>query len=236
MDVLELPRPVINFLRTMAKEGCRYVLSWDIFGGSDAVTLTLTWKLSDDQSQVLISKSPQQEVYDDLQICHNDSISSPRRSRRDDNTFVSSIFRSPRGKSSEDNNRTPIKYIAYHQPQRSSIIYQQKKDSDPIYANLCNVKYTTNPLPLNNNPPLSVAHTHYRQAKQECEIPILRKFIPLPDTSSKLKQRNTIAIQNNDDDDDDILNPWVKRFDEDNIDRTEVTAGKVKFKKTPDYF
>lgn len=45
MDVLELPRPVINFLRTMSKEMHRYSLCWDIYGGSESVTLTLTWKL-----------------------------------------------------------------------------------------------------------------------------------------------------------------------------------------------
>ena len=46
MDVLELPRPVINFLRTMSKEMHRYSLCWDIYGGSDGVTLTLTWKMT----------------------------------------------------------------------------------------------------------------------------------------------------------------------------------------------
>lgn len=46
MDVLELPRPVINFLRTMSKEMHRYSLCWDIYGGSESVTLTLTWKLN----------------------------------------------------------------------------------------------------------------------------------------------------------------------------------------------
>ena len=45
MDVLELPRPVINFLRTMSKEMHRYSLCWDIYGGNEGVTLTLTWKL-----------------------------------------------------------------------------------------------------------------------------------------------------------------------------------------------
>ncbi|CAF0907873.1 unnamed protein product [Adineta steineri] len=63
MDVLELPRPVINFLRTMAKESCRYVLSWDIFGGTDTVTLTLTWKLIDnDEYHPSILKSSQQHT------------------------------------------------------------------------------------------------------------------------------------------------------------------------------
>ncbi|CAF1016839.1 unnamed protein product [Didymodactylos carnosus] len=56
MDVLELPRPVINFLRTMAKESCRYVLSWDIFGGPDSVTLTLTWKLIPDEQPLTVEE------------------------------------------------------------------------------------------------------------------------------------------------------------------------------------
>ena len=47
MDVLELPRPVINFLRTMSKEMNRYSLCWDIYGGSESVTLTLTWKINE---------------------------------------------------------------------------------------------------------------------------------------------------------------------------------------------
>lgn len=50
MDVLELPRPVINFLRTMSKEMHRYSLCWDIYGGSENVTLTLTWKLNCEDS------------------------------------------------------------------------------------------------------------------------------------------------------------------------------------------
>ena len=51
MDVLELPRPVINFLRTMSKEMHRYSLCWDIYGGSESVTLTLTWKINCDKSE-----------------------------------------------------------------------------------------------------------------------------------------------------------------------------------------
>lgn len=109
MDVLELPRPVINFLRTMAKESCRYSLSWDIFGGPDSVTLTLTWKLIDEETPSSIiheTTSPfatlKQSVpatttaasnYDDpstrprssAKSSHTTSASSPRRSRRDDN-------------------------------------------------------------------------------------------------------------------------------------------------------
>ena len=120
MDVLELPRPVINFLRTMAKESCRYALSWDIFGGPDSVTLTLTWKLIDEESQSSIineSSSPlttlKQQNYDDSSVrprsTSKPSNTSPstRRSRRDENissnenASVPAIFRSSRGKSLE---------------------------------------------------------------------------------------------------------------------------------------
>jgi hypothetical protein len=58
MDVLELPRPVINFLRTMSKEMHRYVLCWDIYGGNENVTLTLTWKLQQAQQQQQQSGAP----------------------------------------------------------------------------------------------------------------------------------------------------------------------------------
>lgn len=123
MDVLELPRPVINFLRTMAKESCRYALSWDIFGGPDSVTLTLTWKLIDEENQSSIlneisSPSPvvKQSNYDDSFIRPRSTIKtstaspSPRRSRRDENltsndhASIPAIFRSSRGKSLEGSN------------------------------------------------------------------------------------------------------------------------------------
>ena len=243
MDVLELPRPVINFLRTMAKEGCRYVLSWDIFGGTDAVTLTLTWKLNEDQS-------PIEQVYDDLQIRHTDS---PRRSRRDVN-----VSRPIRGKSLENYNPITTKPIVCHPShvaslERSLMINRQKKESDPIYANLSHIKY--NPNPSNTNSPLPIACSTSRPIKQQDDMPIIRKSTP---TYSKLKRINHIAARNVDDDDDDdddydnnnTLDPWVKRLDypppEDNpiekspddIDKTETstTSGKVKFKGQPDYF
>ena len=66
MDVLELPRPVINFLRTISKEMHRYSLCWDIFGGSDSVTLTLTWKIncetSDDETLTKTRLQHQQQL------------------------------------------------------------------------------------------------------------------------------------------------------------------------------
>ncbi len=137
MDVLELPRPVINFLRTMAKESCRYALSWDIFGGPDSVTLTLTWKLIDEEAQSSIINeisSPsssalkqQQQNYDDPHIHPrstaktSNTSSSPRRSRRDENTYtnentpVPAIFRSSRGKSLEGSCTQSNKQITCHQ-------------------------------------------------------------------------------------------------------------------------
>ncbi len=134
MDVLELPRPVINFLRTMAKESCRYALSWDIFGGPDSVTLTLTWKLIDEETQSSMinetsspSSTLKQQDYEDPLIrprstvkTSHPSSSSPRRSRRDENTCsnenpsVPAIFRSSRGKSLEGSSIQPNKQIACH--------------------------------------------------------------------------------------------------------------------------
>lgn len=140
MDVLELPRPVINFLRTMAKESCRYTLSWDIFGGPDSVTLTLTWKLIDEETPSSIiheTTSPLSTLkqptatgnYDDPSIrprssvksSHITSTSSPRRSRRDDNNpslnenaSVPAIFRSSRGKSLEGSSLQSSKSIPSH--------------------------------------------------------------------------------------------------------------------------
>ena len=61
MDVLELPRPVINFLRTMSKEMHRYALCWDIYGGNESVTLTLTWKLQNSNSQPNNNQNQQQQ-------------------------------------------------------------------------------------------------------------------------------------------------------------------------------
>ena len=71
MDVLELPRPVINFLRTMSKEMNRYSLCWDIYGGSESVTLTLTWKINEQQQQQNLSEK-------EVQISANGSIDSKK--------------------------------------------------------------------------------------------------------------------------------------------------------------
>jgi hypothetical protein len=71
MDVLELPRPVINFLRTMSKEMNRYSLCWDIYGGSESVTLTLTWKITEQQQQQVTEK--------EVHISANGSIDSKKQ-------------------------------------------------------------------------------------------------------------------------------------------------------------
>ncbi|CAF2555584.1 unnamed protein product [Rotaria sp. Silwood2] len=263
MDVLELPRPVISFLRTMAKEGCRYVLSWDIFGGTDTVTLTLTWKLNDNESQFSTSKSPQQQLCEDLYIHHDDSISSPHCLRQDDNTSTSTRTRSSRGKSLEGNTLSSTKLIPSHQKQvssleRKSIINRQKKESDPIYTNLNNIQYSTNPssyFRFNKNQLPSSTHTYYHRTKKQNESPIRRKLIPststICNTYPESRRTNYINIQSDDDDDDgDVLDPWVKHFErsledninnpiaksDNNINKIGSTPGKVKFKRKPDYF
>jgi hypothetical protein len=104
----------------MAKESCRYALSWDIFGGPDSVTLTLTWKLIEEETQsstineTSSTLKPQQSNYDNprstVKTSHPSS-SPPRRSRRDETTHqnenasVPAIFRSSRGKSLEGSNK-----------------------------------------------------------------------------------------------------------------------------------
>jgi hypothetical protein len=161
----------------MAKESCRYALSWDIFGGPDSVTLTLTWKLIDDESQSSIINEPsspslkQQQNYDDPHIRtrstvkNSNSLTSPRRSRRDnptsthENTSVPAIFRSSRGKSLEDSciqsNRQitshhqhikehqhvsslerPTISNQYHHRPRKEQQKQASTQSDKIYGNL----------------------------------------------------------------------------------------------------
>lgn len=70
MEVLELPRPVINFMRSISKEMHRYTLSWDMFGASDSVSLTLTWKLNynltDGEDHIKRSKNQHQQKINDL--------------------------------------------------------------------------------------------------------------------------------------------------------------------------
>jgi hypothetical protein len=140
----------------MAKESCRYALSWDIFGGPDSVTLTLTWKLIDDEAQLSIinetsppSKQQQQQQqqqqqlqnYDDphtrtrTSTKNNNASSSPRRSRRDENTYINdntsvpAIFRSSRGKSLEGSCTPSNKQIACHYQQQQHIKEQQHVSS-----------------------------------------------------------------------------------------------------------
>jgi hypothetical protein len=111
----------------MAKESCRYALSWDIFGGPDSVTLTLTWKLIDEEVQSSIinetlstSKQQQQQNYDDPHIRTRSTVktsttsSPPHRSRRDENTSVPAIFRSSRGKSLEGSSVQSNKQLPCH--------------------------------------------------------------------------------------------------------------------------
>ena len=247
MDVLELPRPVINFLRTMAKEGCRYVLSWDIFGGTDAVTLTLTWKLNDEHS-----KSSQPAIYMDLPVHHEDVPVSPRRSRRDENlSSKSTVVRPIRGKSLDDHITPPVVPSKSNISQltsieRSIISRRQKKESDPIYANISHIKSSPNRSPSSS----CYYNSSNRQVKLQGEHATHRRTTTpstsiINETSSKIKRIDHQPTPNHD-----TLDPWVKRFecslednptesidiDDDETFRTNSTPGKVKFKRVPDYF
>lgn len=46
MEVLELPKAVINFMRSISQEMHRYTLFWDINGTDESVALSLKWKLN----------------------------------------------------------------------------------------------------------------------------------------------------------------------------------------------
>ena len=239
MDVLELPRPVINFLRTMAKEGCRYVLSWDMFGGSDSVTLTLTWKLTEDRPQLIKVDEPSsraiQSVGDDLHVRTN---VLPRRARRDEPALVPAIFRSSRGQSLEGTRLMSTKVLSCPPPP-SDVVQSTVQHGNP--------------------PPPSSAHTHRRRTKQKVHTSTSRSVLPsatmAKNTSSHMRRTEHLVTLNSNavDDDDDTLDPWVKRFEcslEEYHDdgstepsgchpkmfTAEATVGKVKFKAQPDYF
>ncbi|UJR33007.1 hypothetical protein I4U23_020467 [Adineta vaga] len=186
MDVLELPRPVINFLRTMAKESCRYALSWDIFGGPDSVTLTLTWKLIDEESQSSIINEAssslkqyqqQQQNYDDTHsrvrstTKTNTSSSSPRRSRRDnhtssnENASVPAIFRSSRGKSLEDPSIHSSKQMTSHHQHQ----LQQLQHTTKEHSHVSSVERTT--IPNHYHRRTKKEQQQQQQQQQQKQIP-----------------------------------------------------------------
>ena len=255
MDVLELPRPVINFLRTMAKEGCRYALSWDIFGGPDALTLTLTWKLTEDQCQSsVVHDMPSQAlqatrtpISDDGQLHMKDSVSSPHRSRRQANNCVSAIFRSSRGKSAQPTNLSldPSNRPLVATLDRSSIRGYQKNHSNTLCAHRDRGDRS------NHSSPSTPLNT--RNSSEPKNIP--RKYLPsrpvMKTHSASVTRARHIATQDDgDDDDDNLLDPWVRRLEhspstdrprtratsENDASQTNTGLGRVKFKAQPDYF
>lgn len=248
MDVLELPRPVINFLRTMAKEGCRYTLSWDIFGGPDTVTLTLTWKLTDGQCQSssVVNDSPshfqpstQAQISDAVRLHMKNSVSSPHRSRRERNNCVSAIFRSSRGKSAQTTN-LPADQSNHHPLvstlDRSTVSTSQKNHSDAIYTRGDYSSQSTPSTPLN--------------MRNGSDVP--RRNVPSTPVGKKpsLSMSRPSRITAQDDDDDSLSDPWVRRLEhspsserartratsENDTNKTNTSLGRVKFKAQPDYF
>jgi DNA polymerase III alpha subunit (gram-positive type) len=206
MDVLELPRPVINFLRTMAKESCRYALSWDIFGGPDSVTLTLTWKLIDDESassminetSLSVLKQPAISTYDDCQNRSRStaktqaSPSSPRRSRRDepmqsnDNASIPAIFRSSRGKSLEGGSSQVTKSLSSHHSHYQPQQQQQQQQQQPHNHNYQQQQqqqqhYTREYQPISSLERTSVTNNYQQRQKKPTQPPITtQKTISTP--------------------------------------------------------
>ena len=229
MDVLELPRPVINFLRNMAKEGTRYSLSWDIFGGADSVTLTLTWKLVDERLTMKDEIPPplaSNTFLNEgalLQLADHSS-SQTRRSRRDEcQTLARPVRR--RAKSN------------LNQGQTASLERTSPLSSDPplVRANATQ-RPAPSPTRATSSPPsppppplqsLSLSLDRSQQHRPARRSSILNRTNRSPPT--QFRRVNDEREEN----------PWVKRLEsaaKKRTDATESTQGKVKFKSQPDYF
>lgn len=237
MDVLELPRPVINFLRNMAKEGTRYTLSWDIFGGSDSVTLTLTWKLVDDpltmKNEILLPSSTttttlaRATLVDDcaLQLADKSSSSSPsRRSRRDE---CQTLTRSIRRRTKSNLNQGQTSSLERTSPLSSDPTLRSNAMQRPSYSHASSqIQRAISPLPAaTQSSSLSLDRSQHRTSQRSS---ILNRSNRSPPT--QLRRINV----------DQDENPWVKRFESPtkkrNDSNNEATQGKVKFKSKPDYF
>ena len=215
MDVLELPRPVINFLRTMAKEGSRYTLSWDIFGGSDSVTLTLTWKVIDDpismKNEILLPSS-HTPIYDDLPLQMRDSTASvsPRRSRR---TTKSTLTQGHT--SSLERNVT-----------QSDVPLSKRNQQRPSFSNQASLS-------------LSLDRTSARSLTPRKNGP---SILNMNNRSPPLRRMN-VMVSREDDDGENPWVKRLESSPDTTIDRSsrkgdcvEISQGKVKFKSKPDYF
>jgi hypothetical protein len=252
MDVLELPRPVINFLRTMAKEGCRYTLSWDIFGGPDRVTLTLTWKLLDNQlkSSIMHESLSTARTNDEQVLQQVDPNSLQERSSRDDSTLTTAVFRS----SKDETNSTIEPSSTSRLPprtsvQRSSIESSAQSACEPTVSVAHCQRPSLNTLPLADDLSSSLERTQ----QDKSMVSTARRSLSRTATTnrSSIIRKSPVAVVNDIDiDNDEQIDPWIKRFDcslkkkhdertdRSNIDsdRSEVNLGKVKFKAKPDYF
>ena len=224
MDVLELPRPVINFLRNMAKEGTRYALSWDIFGGEDSVTLTLTWKLVDEpltmKNEMGLPSNPFLNESSLPLADHSSSSAAARRSRRDEcQTLARPVRR--RAKSN------------LNQGQTSSFEGTSPLSSDPT---IVRSNATQRPSPSHTSARTQTVVSSSTPPAQSTSLSLDRSQRRPSLRSSKSNRNNrsptttTTQLRRFNDERDE--NPWVQRFEA----AMESTQGKVKFKSQPDYF
>lgn len=193
MDVLELPKPVINFLRTMSKEMNRYSLSWDIFGGSDSVTLTLTWK--------------QVDMKDDIDLYRQNSglPSDTRKSRSNkEDTFERVDVKSPRGKSLESINQYQSQN---HQQELNKI---RTHSPAPLH----------NPEILKKCPPTSLAYMKRKEQTRANGFSNCKTMSGINEIVKSTKKQTSITPStNNQIEATNDIDPWIKR---DDIQQTEL--------------
>jgi len=143
MDVLELPRPVINFLRTMSKEMHRYSLCWDIYGGTESVTLTLTWKINCD-------KSADENTHETSKQKHQQQISSLMNTELVGNLTVSSSLANSTNLNFNEKN---LKQPPQHKPNAS----QKHHINTGVSGSSSNPKGSSNSTPKASNKQLQHA-------------------------------------------------------------------------------
>jgi hypothetical protein len=218
MDVLELPRPVINFLRTMSKEMNRYSLCWDIYGGSESVTLTLTWKINDllienniqqqqnpQHNNLIENLTMQQQKQVPQQINKNhdhsgDSASQQQQKLKNQKDLLFNDLRKSRKQSIE----TDIKKDSIN-PRGKSLENLNKKNNSPPAADTASASYTITNDPtvghtdslVRQCPPPSLA---YMKRKNLYQKSVLSKQLTTPPPQ---KEAVYHIIQSAD--------PWIKR-------------------------
>ena len=136
------------------------------------------------------------------------SVSSPHRSRPEENNCVSAIFRSSRGKSAQATHLSfdPSKQPLFSTLDRSSLRACRKNHSNTLCTHRDRGDRSSHSSP---STPLNT-----RYASEPKEVP--RKYLSLTPVMKKQSAsvvRPTHFATQNDNDDDNFLDPWVRRLE-----------------------